>query len=238
MIVIASRILSRRGVLYVFAICLALTATSYLAQHGNSFSAGIFRAGSSIAAMAITTVLALKYLSAIAELRKRAGLLDASHDAIFARGLDDRITYWSDGARELFGWTSEEAIGRTCADLLRSTFPMPLEEIKSELIRRGRWEGELVHTTRDGSSITAASRWALQRDHQHEPIAILETDNDITERKAVEDELRSAKQELRITLELDTRPRGALFAAWHGGIRQCKLGCARILRQRPLRRAR
>ena len=41
-----------------------------------------------------------------------------------------------------------------------------------------------------------ASRWALQRDEQERPVAILETNNDVTERKRVEDALGKAQTEL------------------------------------------
>ena len=41
-----------------------------------------------------------------------------------------------------------------------------------------------------------ASRWALRRDEQDRPVAVLETNNDITERKHREEEIRTLNQEL------------------------------------------
>ena len=41
-----------------------------------------------------------------------------------------------------------------------------------------------------------ASRWSLRRDERNRPVAILETNNDITERKRREEEIRSLNQEL------------------------------------------
>ena len=49
--------------------------------------------------------------------------------------------------------------------------------------------GELLHTKRDGTQISVASRWSLQRDLNGRPVATLETNNDITERKRAEEAL-------------------------------------------------
>jgi hypothetical protein len=80
----------------------------------------------------------------------------------------------------------EQAVGKVSHKLTQTIFPARLEEINAELFRTGRWEGELIHTKRDGTQVTVASRWALQRDEQGNRIAILETNNDITERKRAE----------------------------------------------------
>jgi PAS domain S-box-containing protein len=61
------------------------------------------------------------------------------------------------------------------------------------VLRTGRWDGELVHTKRDGTRIVMASRWSLQRDEQERPIGVLETNNDITVRKRAEEELRRSE---------------------------------------------
>jgi len=116
----------------------------------------------------------------------KAGLLDLTHDAIIVRGMDDVITYWNRGAAELYGWSTKAAVGKIIHQLLQTIFPAPLEGINAELLRSGRWEGELIQTKRDGTRLAVASRWSLQRDTQGRPAMILAINNDITERRQAE----------------------------------------------------
>jgi PAS domain S-box-containing protein len=136
-----------------------------------------------------------------ATLREQANLLNLTHDAISVRGMDAVIRYWNRGAEDLYGWTPEEAVGRVVDDLLKTTFPAPLEQIEGELIRAGRWDGELVHTKKDGSQIVVASRWSLQRDENGAPVAILTTNNDISERKRAEQAQQEIEAQWRAAFE-------------------------------------
>lgn len=134
-------------------------------------------------------------------LRQRADLLDLTHDTIFARDMNNVITYWNRGAEELYGWKSNEAVGRVTHELTQTIFPAPLEEINETLLSTDRWEGELIHTKRDGTKVVAASRWSLQRDEHDTPLAILETNNDISERRRAEEELRDSEEQWRAAFE-------------------------------------
>jgi PAS domain S-box-containing protein len=135
---------------------------------------------------------------------QQASLLNLTHDTIFVRDMGDLINYWNRGALELYGWTAEEAIGKHAHQLLRTVFPAPIDEIQAELLRTGRWEGELEKTKSDGTPMVVASRWSLRRNEQEGPIAILETNNDITQRKRGEEEIRQLNRELgKRTIELD-----------------------------------
>ena len=82
------------------------------------------------------------------------------------RSMGGRISFWNHSAEELYGWRKEEAVGKVSHDLLKTQFPKPLEEIESELVRNGQWEGKLVHTTREGARVVVESRWTLKLEGQ------------------------------------------------------------------------
>jgi PAS domain S-box-containing protein len=142
----------------------------------------------------------------IAERTERASLLDLTHDSICVRDMNNVITFWNRGAEELYGYWAEEVIGKVSTHrLLRTVFPAPLGDIDAELLSTGRWEGELEHIKANGSPVVVTSRWSLRRDAHGRPVAILETNNDITERNRREREIRMLNEELgKRTAELES----------------------------------
>ena len=110
-------------------------------------------------------------------------MLDLAHDAIIVTNEGGRIAFWSSGAEEIYGWTKDEAMGKTTHRLLRTQFPIPLRDILDKLQHEGRWDGELVHACKDGKQIVAQSRWAIRRDEVGGRIDIMEVNRDITVRR-------------------------------------------------------
>lgn len=106
----------------------------------------------------------LRGLSTSAKLRERVRLLESSHEAVFFRNMSNRIYFWNKAAEELYGFTGEEADGKVPHELLGTVFPEPFEKISAKLHASGRWDGELVHTRKDGEQVIVASRWSLHRD--------------------------------------------------------------------------
>ena len=117
-----------------------------------------------------------------ARLEEQAQLLDLTHDTIMVRDMNSVILLWNRGCEEMYGWKREEALGRVSHQLLKTKFPGSLEAIEFELLRDGRWEGELIQTAREGRAVVVSSRWALKWAGGGQPEAILEIANEIAGR--------------------------------------------------------
>lgn len=121
------------------------------------------------------------------QVRAQAELIQLVPAAILVRDLDSAaIVFWNHGAEEMYGWPSEQALGQVSHELLCTSYPdSSLAQIEAQLRRHGRWDGELVHSTRDGRRILVASRWAVQHDTSTgKPVAYLEVNTDITAERA------------------------------------------------------
>jgi len=134
-------------------------------------------------------------------LSEQAELLDLAEDMNMVLDMRHSILFWNRGAEEKYGWSREEVLGEHVHSLLQTRFPKSLEKIEESLIRRGRWEGELAQTRRDGRPILVESRWALRRNDQGKPLAILEINNDITQRKHAEAMLQKTLEELEARVQ-------------------------------------
>jgi PAS domain S-box-containing protein len=112
--------------------------------------------------------------------------LELARDAIFARDATRRITFWNTGATETYGYTREEALGRRPQDLLRTEYPIELEEIEACVAQTGSWEGDLVQHTRHGSRLVVESRWAAEYEEDGTLAGLLEVNRDVTNRLAAQ----------------------------------------------------
>jgi PAS domain S-box-containing protein len=160
-----------------------------LPRYGTFSGAALGRLFVSVLAIATTLGLSLRNLANTATLQEQVKLLELTHDAIVVYRLDGIIGFWSRGARELYGHTSSQALGQPMHELLQTRFPTALSDINQTLLQSDRWEGELTQSRRDGSSVTVSSRWSLWRDAKDKPLAVLATNNDVTQRKHAENAL-------------------------------------------------
>ncbi len=125
---------------------------------------------------------------------EQASLLDKAQDAIALRNLEHNLIYWNKGAEYLYGWTTEEVIGKNADELLYKEKPASLIETEKSIIEKGAWTGELYQVTKDGKEVIVESRWTLVRNDKGKPNSILIINTDITEKKKLEAQLMRAQR--------------------------------------------
>ena len=104
-----------------------------------------------------------------------ANLVRLSYEPMLAWRLDGSIEFWNAGAERLYGFASDEAIGRSSHSLLRTKFPIDLAEVRSRLRNDGYWSGELHHLCKDGREVIVDSSMQLFGDE-----TVLEVNRDVT----------------------------------------------------------
>jgi PAS domain S-box-containing protein len=127
-----------------------------------------------------------------------ASLVNLANDAIIIIDLGSTIEFWNRGAERLYGWTAEEALGKHAHDLLKTEFPIPLEDVKYAVRRYGEWSSDLVHRTRDNKRVIVASRWTPRHSEDGELIGTFEINRDVTEQRARAEALGRAQSAERL----------------------------------------
>ena len=120
-----------------------------------------------------------------------ANLLTLSYEAMFAWRLDGSIEFWNAGAERLYGFASNDAVGRSSHTLLQTKFPIEFPELRSLLLKERYWSGELRHICEDGHEVTVDSRMQLLGDD-----TVLEANRNVTEIKALYIQQATLLQEL------------------------------------------
>jgi diguanylate cyclase (GGDEF)-like protein/PAS domain S-box-containing protein len=120
--------------------------------------------------------------------RVQASLLDKAQDAISVTGIDATVHYWNKGAERLFGWSAEEVLGKTKAELgiveqreFDTAYPI--------LLQQDVWSGEILKRRKDGSTVMVESHLTLVRDDAGRPQSVLYIQTDVTQRKQAEQEI-------------------------------------------------
>jgi diguanylate cyclase (GGDEF)-like protein/PAS domain S-box-containing protein len=121
--------------------------------------------------------------------RDQASLLDKATDAIVIQGIDKKILFWNKGAERFYGWTPEEAIGKSPEMLLLGD-PAVYSDAASRVLTHGEWRGEVTQRRKDGSTLIVECQLTLMRDDNEQPQSILAINTDITQRKATDEKIR------------------------------------------------
>ncbi|MEW6208561.1 MAG: PAS domain S-box protein [Acidobacteriota bacterium] len=125
------------------------------------------------------------------ERSRMASIVQSSDDAIIGKTLDGTILSWNEGAEKIYGYTTQEAVGRPVSILVSSDRRDELSEIL-EQIRRGEHVDhfETVRVKKDGQMIDVSLTASPIKDAEDRVIGASTIARDITERRQAEEQLR------------------------------------------------
>jgi len=133
------------------------------------------------------------------ELRIKDSAIASSINGIGIADLEGRITYINDAALAMWGADDpSEVLGKSPLDFAEDQDEA--ERIFTEFIEQGGWTGEVSGKRKDGSPITILITASLVRNEKGEPICMMDSFVDITERKQIEDELRIKDNAIRSSI--------------------------------------
>lgn len=140
-------------------------------------------------------------LSAVKEtlqvLHRQALVFDNITDAVILTDLRNRIIDWNPGAYRIFGYSKEEAIGKTTDLLTQERNHLLTTRIFTSVFKDGRWEGELPFIRKDGSRGISDTVVVPLYDESGKRIATVGVYQDVTDKRQAEEQLRESELRYR-----------------------------------------
>lgn len=125
----------------------------------------------------------------------QASLLDQVDTAIVATNLAHEIVYWNRSAESLFGWKSEEVLGKTTLDVLVAKEQLSrARKILRILHNKKKWEGELKLLHKEGHKIPVHIADSILKGSNGEEIGYAFVSFDMSNHVESEQRLQRAKE--------------------------------------------
>jgi len=121
----------------------------------------------------------------------QAQVLESLSEAVIATDAALIITGWNKAAEKILGWTAKETVGKSALDIIRSVYVAPnMDEQVRRWQEKGSWEGEVDIRRKDGSRAITYCSSNFLKDVNGKVTGSVSVVSDISERKALEEELK------------------------------------------------
>ncbi len=144
-------------------------------------------------------------------LRKMFGVVDQSPVSIIITDKNGTIEYINPVFIRVRGYSPEEIIGRN-VHVLKSNYHPPefYEQLKQTLLRDGEWRGEIINRKKDGRLYWESVTISSVRDPKGEISNFIAIQEDITEKKHTQKQLKTLKEKETMLREIHHRVKNNL----------------------------
>ncbi|MFQ5757672.1 MAG: PAS domain S-box protein [Acidiferrobacterales bacterium] len=120
------------------------------------------------------------------QLRFHAQLLDSVRESVVATDLEGHVIFWSKGAETLYGYRTEEVMGKLITFIVEPPEAEEEEQRMQAVRTTGSWSGQYVQRRKDGTKFWADTFISLVKDASGKPCGLIGIDRDITDQKRAE----------------------------------------------------
>jgi len=129
------------------------------------------------------------------QLKQQKRLVEMSREPVFIWDFDSGIVGWNRGCEDLYGYSSQEAVGERPEQLLATAVPgSSLQEQRNRLLTQGNWDGELRQRAKDGRILIVEAHLDLEEFDGRR--LVLESSRDVTQRRALQERQQLLLSEL------------------------------------------
>lgn len=123
------------------------------------------------------------------QLRYHASIQESVSDAVIVTDTEFRIQSWNRAAEMIYGWTAEEVIGKSVAEVLQTVFESEEQTQRTlrDFLEKGGWQGEVIQHSKDGKPLSIHGSVSLLKDENNQPYGVVSVNRDISDRKRAEE---------------------------------------------------
>ena len=133
-----------------------------------------------------------------AKMRFQAQALSNINAGLAVVDTNGKIIFWNPRAEQLFGFSSEETVGKLVVDVLAPGDSRYAQPVKDAILGQGTFEIENWQTRKDGSKFLAFMQLAKVTDGKGAFIGTVTLINDITANRQLQEQLKQANQKLTL----------------------------------------
>ena len=120
-------------------------------------------------------------------------LMDNLSDAFIATDMNLNIVHWNNAAKVMYGWSSDEVLGRSIQEVIKTEYLKGDDESAlQQIMIEGVWVDKVVQPRKDGGKISVYSTVSVMKNDKGQMVGLTAVNRDITEQKMSEERFRQA----------------------------------------------